>query len=438
LTLQFAAKLSLIHGHRPCNPHSRTLETNPQRSPKAIPAAACSAADQGPKVTFLALCFNHAPYILECLRSIEAQNYRNSELIILDNNSADGSQEILQDWAASSGGSVKLLLEKERRGICANINRMLAHSTGDYVALISTDDYWLPEKISRQVEALERHGETFVVSYSDALCVGADGSVLDPSSFIQRHRQTESLPSGDVLHELIRGPFIPAMSTLVRRSALLAMGPYDESLIYEDYDAWLRLAEHWHFHADPEPLCAYRILNSSMIRTVAAQDKPEKLLSDAFIMAKVAAMPRLDEKTRINTKRRIINLAIQLLSLPNGDWSKAIGDLQSSTHLTTLSLLGAARAHRQDVSTDDFHGLLVRAATLGFLPTEELVNLPKPVTNLLPKGKRLAPARFHPFPEGHDTSAWEQIYKQMERESELEDKTKISAKKSSWWKFGLR
>ena len=385
----------------------------------------------------MALCFNHAPYVLECLQSIAAQTYGNSELIILDNHSDDGSQEIIQQWAATANIPVKLFLETQRRGICANINLMLAHATGEYVALIAADDYWLPEKTSRQVEVFEQLGTQFAVAYADALCIDAQGTVMEPASFIQTHRQFETLPTGDLLHELLRGPFIPTMSTMIRRSALLAMGPYDESLIYEDYDAWLRLAEHWHFHADPMPLCAYRILNSSMIRTIAAQDKPEKILSDARIMAKAATIPRLEEKSRTNTKRRIISLAIQLINLP-GNWHDAPSDLQRRTNLSTLSLLAAAQKYRKLLSPDDSHRLLANAITHGFLPASEFAAQPKAVTNLLNERdpKRPAPRQLLSLPEGHDITAWEQLYIRLEREATAAAQSTMPVRKS-WWKLGL-
>jgi hypothetical protein len=339
-----------------------------------VPAASNPLTATAPRVSYLALCFNHARWLDQCLDAIEAQQWPNAELIILDNASSDGSADLLRARAAVMNLPVTLLAETERRGICANVNRLLARATGDYVALVSTDDWWFPDKTRRQVEALETLGSDWAVAYADAVCVDEHG-VRQPAPFIAAHRPFDALPCGDILTELVRGPFIPAMSTLVRRRALAEAGGYDESLVYEDYDMWLRLAENWRFHADPEPVCAYRIVASSMIRTVAAQDRPEKILSDARIMAKTAAIARLPDKVRRNSLRRVVALAAKLAGQP-GVWAPAIGELKGTTGLQTLALLEAA-ARTDGLTESAVLDLLAAAAARDFLPPSERDFLPK-------------------------------------------------------------
>lgn len=343
-----------------------------------------------PKVSFLALCYNHAPYVLECLDSIEAQAWQNAELVILDNASADDSANLIRHWAKSSALDPKLLLQSEPRGICANLNTLIENATGDLLAWIATDDYWMPEKTRVQVAAFERLGPEVAVTYADALQIDSAGEPIEPASFIQSHRQFGVLPSGDILLELLRGPFIPGMSTMIRRAAMDAIGPFDEALIYEDYDAWLRLAEHWEFHADPTPQCAYRILDSSMIRTVAAQDRPEKVLSDARIMAKVSSFQRLDEVTRKNTRRRVIKLAAQLIQHP-GDWERGLLEIQRIAQLESLHVLAAAHRDRGQIIEEESQRLLAAAARDGLLPPDEVSALPKSVASQLRNLSRTAP-----------------------------------------------
>jgi GT2 family glycosyltransferase/RimJ/RimL family protein N-acetyltransferase len=289
-----------------------------------------------PKVSFLVLCHQHAPFLKECLSGLEAQQWPNAEVIVLDNASNDGSAEILKEWAEQTPLEVTLLLEETRRGVCANANRLLSFATGEYIALIAGDDYWLPQKTRMQVNALSQPGQDAWLVYADALRIDADGKTLEPASFINAHRTFETLPSGDVFDELLRGPFIPAMSTLVRRKAFEEIGEYDETLIYEDYDCWLRMAARGKFLAMAEPVCAYRILTSSMIHTVAAQDRPDKILSDARIMAKVSAFPRMTTKARENTLRRVSRLTGQLLQHP-GSWKSGLRELHEKTGLPVLA-----------------------------------------------------------------------------------------------------
>jgi acetyltransferase-like isoleucine patch superfamily enzyme len=356
-----------------------------------------------PKVSFLALCFNHAPYLTQCLDAIAAQQWPHAELIILDNASADNSPDTIRHWARTAPLPTTLLLETERRGICANVNHMLAHASGEFFALISTDDYWLPSKTARQVAALSSLGEDWSVAYSDALCIDATGHPL-PDPFIQSHRSFDQLPSGDILAELLRGPFIPAMSTLVRRSALAKAGTYDESLVYEDYDMWIRLATNGKFHAEPDPLCAYRILDSSLIRTAAAQDKPAKILSDLRIMAKACRIQRHSAESRKNTARRTINLAIRLASM-SGNWSQDILAAGEICQLDALVPIAAAASLTPKPSALAIETALARALAAGWLNPSQLHTLPRSITQQT--------SRKPPAPPGKSTptsfTAWQQV-----------------------------
>jgi hypothetical protein len=244
---------------------------------------------------------------------------------------------------------------------------MLAQATGDYLGLISTDDYWLPEKTARQVEQLERLGPSYALAYADALRIDEQGHPLEPASFIQAHSPMETLPQGEILLELLRGPYIPAMSTLVRRAALQEIGGFDETLVYEDYDTWLRLAARWQVAAIAEPLCAYRILAKSMIHTVAAQHQPAKLLSDARIMAKAAQNAALPAKTITNLHRRIVRLVTQLVALP-GEHGASLTALSELVDLPEIHLLADQHEHHGPVSAAQSASLLAKAKPRATVP----------------------------------------------------------------------
>ena len=368
-----------------------------------------------PLVSFLALCHRHAPYVRQCLDSIEAQQWPNAEVIILDNASDDGSVEIIQAWAAQTKLPVQLMLETQRRGICANANLLMSGARGEFVAVMATDDYWLPGKTARQVADLQRLGSKYGVAYSDALQVDASGTPLPNPSFISSHRDFPALPSGDILDELVRGPFIPAMSTMIRRQALFEMGTYDENLVYEDYDAWLRIATNWHFHAEPEPLCAYRVLQTSAIQTIAAQTQPQKLLSDAIIMAKTARIDRIATKVRINTLRRVARLAIELVA-HEGQWGDVLRELHAQTGLTMLSLLACAQEARGVLTEEQSHQFLGLAIHHGILTATSIPFLPVAAREKFDQMDDEHSMRSSSLvmPAVTDKTAWKNLYQRTE------------------------
>ena len=77
--------------------------------------------------------------------------------------------------------------------------------------------------------------------YGDADIMTEEGRSLS-GGFIALHRRFDTLPSGDIFVELVRGNWIPADATLIRRSCLEAVGGYNDTMRHEDYDLWLRLA----------------------------------------------------------------------------------------------------------------------------------------------------------------------------------------------------
>jgi GT2 family glycosyltransferase len=89
-----------------------------------------------------------------------------------------------------------------------------------------------------------------------------------PKNFIEAYRPGSEPPSGHIFSALADGNFIPAMGTLIRRRALEAVGGYDERLTFEDYDMWLCLAQRYDFVFCPGTVARYRIVSTSLMRTI--------------------------------------------------------------------------------------------------------------------------------------------------------------------------
>ena len=211
-----------------------------------------------PLVTVIATSFNHERYVIECLESIRAQTYPNVQLIVADDASTDRSVELIRDWARDTGTICTFLFHEENQGVCRTRNEALSLAEGAYVSGISTDDVWLPDKLAAQVTQLEALPATVGVSYGDAERMDADGNPL-PGMFIEHTGVVRAPPEGNIYEILLDENFIPAMSTLVRRECLEAVGPYDETLVYEDKDMWLRIARRYEFVFSPHVGARYRV-----------------------------------------------------------------------------------------------------------------------------------------------------------------------------------
>jgi glycosyltransferase involved in cell wall biosynthesis len=222
-----------------------------------------SPAEPLPVVTVIATCFNHERFVVECLEGIRAQTYPSIELVVTDDCSSDGSVALIREWLRETGTTCTLIVHEENQGVCRTRNEALSHAHGKYVSSISTDDVWLPDKLADQVEQMEKLPHSVGVAYGDAQRMDADGRPL-PKTFIEEIGTVPRPPQGDLYETLLERNFIPAGTTLVRRECYETVGAYDESLIYEDWDMWLRIARRYEFVFTPKMSTRYRVHAESL------------------------------------------------------------------------------------------------------------------------------------------------------------------------------
>jgi glycosyltransferase involved in cell wall biosynthesis len=200
-----------------------------------------------PVVTIVALCHNHAPFLREALDSIISQTYQPLEVWLVDDASTDASPGILQEYAARHPGW-HLLLLPENVGNCRAFNTAFRQSSGEFVIDFATDDVLLPQRVAQQVTAFQSAGPGVGMVYSNAELIGEDGAPLGLHHRPDGHGGLLPRPaSGEVFAEVLRRYFISTPTMLMRRACLQALGGYDETLAYEDFDFWVRASRDWQF-----------------------------------------------------------------------------------------------------------------------------------------------------------------------------------------------
>ena len=125
--------------------------------------------EEGPKVSVLCMCYNHAPYIRQCLDSIVGQKTAFPFLVLVhDDASTDGSANIIRAYEKRYPKIVRGIYQKENqysKGGFGTVQKALYNeSQGEYIAFCECDDYWLdPLKLQKQYEAAKKH--------SAAICI---------------------------------------------------------------------------------------------------------------------------------------------------------------------------------------------------------------------------------------------------------------------------
>lgn len=180
-----------------------------------------------PTVSVVVISFNHRPFIEECIGSILGQDHDLSwEVIVADDASTDGTSDWLND-AAKNNPTLHILPTDQNLGAQANFRRALSAASGEFIATLEGDDFWLcATKLADQVSHLRAHPEVPAVG---GLTEARSGEVSEPyqGDFDGR----TSLRPEDIL-----GGAFPHLSTLVyRRSALDTTPAWFDGLLGADW-----------------------------------------------------------------------------------------------------------------------------------------------------------------------------------------------------------
>lgn len=204
-----------------------------------------------PLVSVILVVHNRPDCIGRAIESVLAQDYRNLELIVVDDGSTDGTTEAI----AAFGDSVRLI-RRPHAGPYAARNRALDHARGDLIAFMDSDDFWLPHKLAAQVPLMERSEVGLV--FGDTI------HVSEPRKGTPRTGRTSFRTSppkrGRVAEALVWRNFVPTCTVLVRRACLEEIGGFDESSpISADYPAWFRIALRHELDHVEEPVALYTV-----------------------------------------------------------------------------------------------------------------------------------------------------------------------------------
>jgi len=220
----------------------------------------------GPGVSVLVTTYNHAAFVEEALESLRAQTSRDFEVIITDDASSDGTADVIAAWLARTQYPAQFIRNPVNRGICKNRNAALARTTGAFVCSLSGDDAYEPERIERQLAFFLEQPESVAAVYGDMRVVDAQGRVSRPSVLAGLFRGATP-PSGRLFEHLVHSCFLCTPTVMIRRSAIEAVGGYDEELAYEDYDMFLRLSHRFDIVHLPRCLVRYRELPTSLSKS---------------------------------------------------------------------------------------------------------------------------------------------------------------------------
>lgn len=206
----------------------------------------------GPPVSVIVTTYRDGNYLPDALESIGEQTYGNLELIVVDSSGLEWLEQLNEEHSW-----IEYMYQKPR-GVSAARNAGIARASGEYVAFLDADDYWHPEKIERQIAALEDRGDVSYTCYYFVKFWGRDEPVVK-----LRDRHRHAVNSARVA--LTRQRIDAHTSTLVVRSSVLPDRPFRENLKnFEDIVFAIELfSEYEPVHVE-EPLSVRRLRRGSL------------------------------------------------------------------------------------------------------------------------------------------------------------------------------
>ncbi|MEO6233222.1 MAG: glycosyltransferase [Ferruginibacter sp.] len=281
--------------------------------------------------------YNNGKFIRQTLDSIHSQTYKHIELIINDDCSTDNSVAIIEEWIKEHAGLNVVFIRNEiNKGLCKSLNNILAVYKGAYLSVIASDDKYLPDFVMNRVKHLQTTSDKVGICYSKSFLIDEHESKrigVEERSF---------WPSGFLFEKIcgLDGSFCKPFTSMVKRSVYDVVGKYDDSLLFEDIDFFLKASRIFQINFLDVLDTEYRVVKGSLgtqVYSIKGLVSLSKIIARNFGVSK---------ETDLLLAKRLRKVALKKMELGEKTW---IADLQlansynkkiSDTILASLGKIG--------------------------------------------------------------------------------------------------
>ena len=255
-----------------------------------------------PVVSVVLPSYNHERFISEAIESVLRQDFDDLELIIVDDASTDSSFEIIQRYKADDP-RISVLLHDHNLGIARTMNDGTDRACGEFLGMIASDDVWMKDKLSKQLDVLESN---------DDLIVWSEGEVIDAraqpvgKSYSELIGSVSEKKSGTIFQELLKRTHIFGSTLLYKRTNQGDIR-WDERLKYaNDWKFELDLAAKYEFYYEAEPLAKYRIHDNNTIGGKWPEDREaQRADKQDYVLVLEYALRQYQHRMTAETKARV-------------------------------------------------------------------------------------------------------------------------------------
>jgi glycosyltransferase involved in cell wall biosynthesis len=218
-----------------------------------------------PRVSVILPCYNAEPYLRETVGSLRAQTYQDFEVVAVNDGSADRTGELLdeltREWNAGSDTLYPKMrvIHQKNAGLARARNVAIEVMTGEYIALLDSDDLWVPEKLSECMAFFAANPSLSIVYTPMQPFNGETGEMMEGHS--------KPCHAGQLTEKLFLSIFVHDPAAVFHRRVIDACGGFCEDIpVSIGHEFWLRVAPHFEFGLIDEPLALRRWTEDSLTR----------------------------------------------------------------------------------------------------------------------------------------------------------------------------
>lgn len=231
-----------------------------------------------PRISVVIALYNHEQYIEAAIRSVLSQTLPAAEIIVIDDGSTDGSAQKMQQICKSHPEII--FWSWPNQGAHHTLNAGILRATGEFVAILNSDDCYSPQRLATCVEVMQSHPDVDVVATKVTFIDGQNKKISNPwydeaLTFYQR--------TSDMAPALFHANFLVTTSNLfIRRSVFESIGLFSPLRYTHDLDFFFRvILGRRSIHFLEQPLLDYRLHNANTI----SQDKTRQEIERAAVLA---------------------------------------------------------------------------------------------------------------------------------------------------------
>lgn len=210
-----------------------------------------------PLVSVIIPSYNHEKFVGEAIQSVLNQTFQDFEIIITDDGSSDKTLEKIKGFSDSR---IRVFENDTNRGASYTSNRCILNATGKYIAMLSSDDSWHPNKLQKQVDYLENHRDVYAVFSKINWVDERSVQISNPNFYYHNVFEVKNRSQLEWLNLFFFfGNCLCHPSSLIRHTVYDEIGMFNPMLaILPDFDFWTRLCLHYEIYILDEKLVNFR------------------------------------------------------------------------------------------------------------------------------------------------------------------------------------